>query len=130
MEKMWFSRKHPRRRRPRVNVTEQEAAPTQAGAAQAAPSTAARPRGTGRGRVVRLLLWCLGVSTVVSFIVFKLILVPDVPRELVGTWEVSQGRMKGATLDIRADGKATAVLVNRGQKEVTHSTAKVEGKKL
>jgi uncharacterized protein (TIGR03066 family) len=125
MELLWFSRKHPRRRRPRVEAVEQEGAETQT----AAPPAAAAPS-WGSGRVWLFLLLCLAGSAVVSFVVFKSILVPPVPSELVGTWKVTEGKLKGATLEFRPDGKSVATLVNRGKAEVTYSMARVEGKKM
>src|SRR5262245_36776228 len=53
-----------------------------------------------------VLLLCLAGSSVVSFIVFKLLIVPSMPPELMGTWEVTGGPLRGATLDFRQDGTA------------------------
>jgi uncharacterized protein (TIGR03066 family) len=77
-----------------------------------------------------VLLLCLAGSSVASFVVFKLLIVPSMLPELVGTWEVIDGPLRGATLEFRQDGTALAVRHKQGKKETTHSTARVEGKTL
>ena len=77
-----------------------------------------------------VLLLCLAGSSVVSFVVFKLLIVPSVPPELTGTWEVTAGPLRGATIEFHQDGTVLAVRYQRGKKVTTHSTARVEGKTL
>jgi uncharacterized protein (TIGR03066 family) len=77
-----------------------------------------------------VLLLCLAGSSVASFVVFKCLIVPAVPPELVGTWEVTAGPLRGATLEFRQDGTAVAIMYKQGKQATTHSTAKVEGKTL
>ncbi len=83
-----------------------------------------------RPRLWLVLLLCLAGSSVVSFVVFKWLLVPTIPPELVGTWEVTGGPLQGATLEFRQDGTAIAIMYKQGKKATTHSSAKVEGKTL
>ncbi len=83
-----------------------------------------------RPRLWLVLLLCLAGSSLVSFVVFKHLIEPTVPPELVGSWEVTAGPMRGATLDFHSDGTAEAVMYKHGKKATTHSTAKVEGKTL
>lgn len=100
-----------------------------AGPEAAAPHPAAAPPARGR-RLWLILLLCLAGSTAVSFVVFKLTLVPAVPPELVGSWEVAAGPLRGWSLDFRRDGTAIATRYERGQKIVTDYSAKVEGKSM
>src|SRR5690242_7903093 len=81
-----------------------------------------------RPRLWLVLLLCLAGSSLVSFVVFKHLIEPTVPPELVGSWEVTAGPMRGATLDFHSDGTAEAVMYKQGRKATTHSTARVEGK--
>ena len=106
MQQLWSSRKHRRPRR-----AQEEAAATGGGTPPAPPPAATKP---GRGRVAFVLLLCLVGSAVVSFFVFKATLSPNVPPELVGTWKVTQGKLKGATLEFRSDGTSIATLDYRG----------------
>lgn len=94
------------------------------------PSQAAEqaPKPSQR-RLWLVLLVCLVGSTAVSYVVFKHF-VTSIPQELIGTWQVTEGRLRGATLEFRSDGTAVAVLTRQGKKEITHSTVKVEGKKI
>src|SRR6266540_2860089 len=81
-------------------------------------------------RLWLVLLLCLAGSSVVSFVVFKCLIVPTIPPELVGTWEVTAGPLRGATLEFRQDGTSIAIMYKQGKKATTHSSAKVEGKTL
>jgi uncharacterized protein (TIGR03066 family) len=83
-----------------------------------------------RSRLWLVLLLCLAGSGVVSFVVFKWLLVPGMPSELLGTWEVTRGTLQGSTLEFRQDGTAIAIMYKQGKKATTHSTARVEGKTL
>jgi uncharacterized protein (TIGR03066 family) len=94
-----------------------------------APETTVEPS-SSRPRLWLVLLLCLAGSAVVSFVVFKSLIEPTVPPELVGTWEVTTGPLHGATLDFRPDGTAVAILYKHGKKETTHSSARVEDKTL
>jgi uncharacterized protein (TIGR03066 family) len=80
------------------------------------------------------LLLCLFGSTAVSFAAFKYVaprlLGTSIPRELVGTWQVMEGDLQGATLQFTWYGTATAILFKQGKKETTNSNAKVVGKVL
>src|SRR5947209_4217818 len=91
----------------------------------AGPQRANKPN---RRRLGLVLLLCLVASSVVSFLVFKYLIVGGIPRELVGTWQVTQGPLRGATLEFRADGTAAAVMNRRGKKETTNSSVEVKGK--
>jgi hypothetical protein len=92
-----------------------------------APSAPASPRRSLR--IVWLMLLILAGSTVVSFVVFRYV-VPRVPRELVGTWQVVDGDMKGATLDFRWYGTGYATMVKQGKKETAESSVRVRGKRI
>jgi uncharacterized protein (TIGR03066 family) len=94
----------------------------------AEPTPAGKPGGTGR-RVWPLLLVCLVASGAITFVIFKFF-VFDVPNELIGTWQVTDGGLRGATLEFRPDGTATAILTRQGKKEATHSSVKVVGKTI
>jgi uncharacterized protein (TIGR03066 family) len=95
----------------------------------AAPPTADEAPGRSRGLWPWLLL-CLVGSGAVSYLVFKFIVVPSVPQELVGTWQVTTGPLQGATLEFRQDGTAIAVKQERGKPETTRSSAEVRGKRI
>jgi uncharacterized protein (TIGR03066 family) len=121
-----FNRLHRERRSRRDRRSSRGDAADPQAVAQAA-DTRAPLRGP---RLWLALLLCLAVSSVVSFAVFKLVLVPTMPPELVGTWQVTAGPLRGATLEFRGDGSAIAILHKGGKKETTHSSARVEGKQL
>jgi uncharacterized protein (TIGR03066 family) len=108
------------RRRSRGGVAEPQANPP---VADVKPSAQRSP-------LWLVLLLCLAGSSVVSFVVFKLLIVPSMPPELMGTWEVTGGPLRGATLEFRQDGTTLAVRYKQGKKVTTHSTARVEGKTL
>jgi hypothetical protein len=76
-------------------------------------------------RLWPLLLICLLASSVVSFVIFKYI-APRIPRELVGTWQVVEGDLKGATLEFRWYGTATAVEYKQGKKEIVNFSVEVD----
>jgi uncharacterized protein (TIGR03066 family) len=80
-------------------------------------------------RLWLILILCLFGSTGASFVFFKFI-VPKVPPELVGTWQITAGPQQGWTLEVHRDGAAAAVRYERGQKIVTDYRAKVEGKTM
>jgi uncharacterized protein (TIGR03066 family) len=98
----------------------------------AAPAEA--PPAPSKGRLWVILFLCLLGSGAVSFIAFRYVvprfLGADIPRELVGTWQVSEGDLQGATLEINWYGSATAVLYKQGKKQTTNSRAKVVGNVL
>src|SRR5262245_25998950 len=80
-------------------------------------------------RMWLILLLCLAGSAAASYVVFKYVVV-KIPPELVGTWEVTQGPLRGATLELRRDGSAVATRTERGQKMVTDQSVRVDGKSL
>jgi uncharacterized protein (TIGR03066 family) len=114
-----------RRSRAHRRASRGEAAAPEPAAAQ----TAAEPPARGRSLWLVLLL-CLAGSTAVTFVVFKLALTPAVPPELVGSWEVAAGPLRGWSLDFRNDGTAVATRYERGKKIVTDYSARVEGNTL
>ncbi len=73
---------------------------------------------------------CLLGSASVSYVVFKFFILAAVPKELVGTWQVTDGPLRGATLEFRQHGGVIATMTVQGKKEVTNQSAKVEGKSL
>ncbi len=92
------------------------------------PSPAAvRPK--RRWRLAVFLLLLLAASTGVSFVLFRYVL-PSVPRELVGTWEVTDGALKGAQLEFRWYGLGVATTVKHGRAESLESAVKVKGKRI
>jgi uncharacterized protein (TIGR03066 family) len=99
-----------------------------------AASPADEPPARSKGRLWVVLLLCLLGSGAVSFVAFRYavpwLLGAGIPRELVGTWQVSEGDLQGATLEINWYGSATAVLYKQGKKQTTNSTAKVVGNVL
>src|SRR5689334_20624919 len=58
-------------------------------------------------RLWAFLLLCLVGSAVASFVIFKYI-APSIPHELIGTWQVTDGPLKDATLEFRWYGAAVA----------------------
>jgi uncharacterized protein (TIGR03066 family) len=83
-----------------------------------------------RRRLWVFLLLCLLGSGIVSFVIFKYI-APTIPHELIGTWEVTQGPLKGATLEFRWYGTAIATSSDKeGKKEITDSSVSVVGNKI
>jgi uncharacterized protein (TIGR03066 family) len=89
---------------------------------------------SGKQRLWPFLLVCLLASTVVSFVIFKFVapsvVAPSIPSELVGTWQVVDGDLKGATLEFTWHGTAIATSHKPAGKEVTNSSVKVEGKRM
>jgi hypothetical protein len=94
-------------------------------------SVTTQPAPTTKPKRNRRLLWFMLVllvgASIASFVVFRFIL-PSVPRELVGTWQVIDGEMKGATLEFRWYGVGYAA--KRGEKEVAESSVRVRGKRI
>ncbi len=82
-----------------------------------------------RRRLLWIMLLLLAGATVASFIVFRYVL-PKVPRELVGTWQVVDGDMKGATLDFRWYGTGYATMYKHGKKETAESSVRIRGKRI
>ena len=85
-------------------------------------------------RLWLFLLLCLVGSTAASFIIFKYIaptvIAPSIPSELVGTWQVTDGTLKGATLEFTWHGTAIATSEKNGIKDETNSAVKLEGKRI
>jgi hypothetical protein len=94
-----------------------------------APPPTATPPGR-HWRVLAILLLCLVGSGVVSFVAFSYILVPSVPRELIGTWRVVEGAYKGATFECSWNGNAIFSVQKKGKTESDKSTIKVRGKRI
>src|SRR5262249_55094297 len=67
---------------------------------------------------------------VASYLVFKYIIVPSVPTELVGTWQVTEGPLQGATLELHQEGTAIATRHERGKLVTTRSSVEVRGKRM
>jgi hypothetical protein len=109
----WRERKQ--RRHAQDEVVEQTAA---------APPAAVKPTAPKR-RLWLFLLLCLLGSSVASFVIFKYI-APRIPRELVGTWQVVEGDLKGATLEFRWYGTATATEYKQGKKETVDFSVEVD----
>jgi uncharacterized protein (TIGR03066 family) len=101
----------------------------EAGDPNAAAPPGPAPATGSKGRFWFVLLACLLGSAVISFVAFKYFLPGafGVPRELVGTWQVKEGALQGATLEFTWYGTATAVLYKNGKKETTNSSARVVG---
>jgi uncharacterized protein (TIGR03066 family) len=98
-------------------------------------SPTAVKRGGGKARPWLFLLLCLCGATVTSFVIFKYIapsiVAPSLPPELVGTWQVTEGDLKGATLEFRWHGTALATSYNKqGNKETVQSSVEVDGRKI
>jgi hypothetical protein len=106
----------------------------QAGGQYAAAVPPAAQPGRWQGRTWLVLLLCLLGSTAASFVGFKyvapLLLAPTVPHELIGTWQVTDGGLKGATLEFTWWGTSTAILNNKGKPEITKSSVRVIGKMI
>jgi uncharacterized protein (TIGR03066 family) len=65
----------------------------------------------------------------VSYLLFTYV-VTSVPSQLVGTWEVTDGVLRGATLEFHRDGTAIATMHKQGKKAVTNSSFRVEGPQI
>jgi hypothetical protein len=89
----------------------------------------ARARRRRRRRLLWFLLILLVGSSVLSYVAFRFIL-PSVPRQLVGTWEVVDGDLKGATLEFTWYGTGSATMFKDGKKEVAESSVRVRGKRI
>jgi uncharacterized protein (TIGR03066 family) len=107
-----------------INIQTNGRVETQQPAAPAAPAKSKR-----KVRMLWVMLLLLAGSTAVSFVVFRYV-APRVPRELVGTWQVVDGDMKGATLDFRWYGTGYATMVKDGRKENAESSVRVRGKRI
>jgi hypothetical protein len=98
----------------------------------ASPATVRPSWWQGRAWLVWLL--CLLGATAASYVGFKyvapLLFAPTVPQELIGTWEVTEGGLKGATLEFTWYGTSTAILNNKGKPEITKSSVQVIGKSI
>jgi hypothetical protein len=93
----------------------------------ATPKFAEKP---GRGwRLPGLMLLLLIGATAGSYIVFRFVL-PSVPRELVGTWQVTKGDLKGATLEFRWYGTGIATMPKDGKNQSLESSVRVRGKRI
>jgi hypothetical protein len=102
-------------------------APTADEPQETLPSTQTK---AGRSRLWLFLLVCLVGATLASFVIFKYI-APTIPHELIGTWQVAEGPIKGATLEFRWYGTAIGTLIDKqGKKEVTDSSVKVSEKTI
>jgi len=96
----------------------------------AAPAAGGQPRaGAPRLRLWAFLLLCLVGSAVISFVIFKYV-APSIPHELIGTWKVTDGPLKDATLEFRWYGTAIATSNSKGKEEITESSVKVVGNKI
>jgi hypothetical protein len=106
----------------------------QAGGPYAAAAQPAQQPGWWEGRTWLVLLLCLLGSTAASFVGFKyvapLFLAPTVPHELIGTWQVTEGGLQGATLEFTWWGTSTAILNIKGKPEITRSSVQVVGKRI
>lgn len=80
-------------------------------------------------RLLGYLLLLLVGATAASYVVFRYVL-PSVPRELVGTWQVTDGALQGATLEFRWYGTGYATMVKQGKKETAESSVRVRGKRI
>jgi hypothetical protein len=104
--------------------------PSQVTTQPAAAPTTAKP---GRSR---RLLWVMLVlllgSAVASFVIFRYVLPRfyGVPRELVGTWQVTEGPFKGATFECGWSGNAVFTVHKQGKMESTNSVVRVRGKRM
>lgn len=96
---------------------------------QPAPQATAKPARIIVLVVLVMLLLLFG-SFGVSFYLFRYVL-PRVPRELVGTWRVVEGDMKGATLQFGPFGSGSATMFNKqGKRETAESSVRVRGKRI
>ena len=96
----------------------------------ASPESAGKPaRSAGNRRLWLIMALCLVGSTVVSFAIFKYI-ASSIPQELVGTWKVTEGPLKDATLEFRWYGTAIATENVKGKKVETTQSVKVVGNKI
>jgi uncharacterized protein (TIGR03066 family) len=83
-----------------------------------------------RSRLWLFLLVCLVGSYLASYVIFKYI-APTIPHELIGTWQVAEGPLKGATLEFRWYGTAIGIETDKqGKKTVKDSTVKVSEKNI
>ena len=89
--------------------------------------TAENPPRRSRRSLWLIALLCLVGSFAVVFVVTRM-LVATTPQELVGTWKVQQGPLKGATMQFRQNG--TAVLSKGVPGDEDNYTVKVENKKI
>jgi hypothetical protein len=85
-------------------------------------------------RVTALLLLLLVGSFVASFFISRTVLA-TVPPELIGVWQVTDGEMKGATLEFRKPiyrwyGTGFASMYKDGKKEVAEATVSVRSKRI
>src|SRR5262249_10054330 len=64
-----------------------------------------------------------------SFVLFRYV-IPSVPPELVGTWQVVDGKLKGWTLEFRPFGTGYATMFKDGKKEVDEWSVRVRGKRI
>jgi uncharacterized protein (TIGR03066 family) len=78
-----------------------------------------------------MLLLLVGAA-VTSFVVFRYVLPKyfGVPRELVGTWQVTEGPFKGATFECAWTGTAVFSVHKDGRTESTKSSIRVRGKRM
>jgi uncharacterized protein (TIGR03066 family) len=109
-----------------LDKEQKPAAAEQPAAAPAAPKPARNVRVVLVSVMLLLFLGAFGLTYIVSLYVL-----PRVPRELVGTWQVVEGDMKGATLEFSPLGSGSATMFNKqGKKEVAESSVRVRGKRI
>ncbi len=77
-------------------------------------------------RLLWVLLGCLIVSGIGSFVLFKFVLSAGLPNELLGTWQIIEGNEKGPTVEIRWNGTAVTTMHDRGKKASIESTVRME----
>jgi uncharacterized protein (TIGR03066 family) len=95
------------------------------------PLTPAKPLRRGRWLprwAVVLLIVALAAGA--SYALFDLVLPARLPQELVGTWRVVEGDMRGATFEFRRDGTMLGRYIQGSKEGIIEGTVAVEGKTL
>ena len=98
-------------------------------ATEQSPTPEVGPKPARNRRILWVMLLLLVGSAGVSFALFRYVL-PRIPRELVGTWQVVDGNMKGATLEFGWLGTGSATMYKHGKKEVAQSSVRVRGNRI
>jgi hypothetical protein len=93
------------------------------------PASEAAAKPARNLRLVLVMLLLLAGAFGVSYYLFGYVL-PRIPRELVGTWQVVEGKEKGATLEFGWLGAGVAAKPVQGKKQVRESSVRVRGKRI